>query len=100
MKRIAIAGALVLVAGGGFLAWQFFKPAELPDAFTKGNGRIEATEYDVSTKRATRIIKVLVKEGDLVEPGQVVVHMDTADLEADRRTNDAQLVQAPELEVL
>jgi len=44
--------------------------------------------------------RVLVKEGDLVEPGQVVVHMDTADLEADRRTSDAQLVQAPELEVL
>ncbi len=87
---------VAVVAGGGFLAWQFFKPAELPDAFAKGNGRIEATEHDVSTKRPTRIIKVLVKEGDLVEPGQVVVRMDTADLEADLRTSEAQLAQARE----
>jgi len=110
MKRIAIAGVLLVVAVGAWASWRYstqpgnvlsraiayFRGPTLPEGFASGNGRIEATEYDVSTKRPTRIIKVPVKEGDLVEPGQVVVQMDTADLEADRRTSDAQLMQARE----
>jgi len=110
MKRIAIAGVLLLAALAGWAGWhysatargtvarvvEYFRGPTLPPGFASGNGRIEATEYDIATKRATRIIKVLVKEGDLVEPGQVVVHMDTADLDADRRTNEAQLAQARE----
>jgi HlyD family secretion protein len=110
MKRIAIAGVLLVAAVGAWVAWhrleapraivarvaEYFWGPTLPPGFASGNGRIEATEYDIATKRATRIIKVLVKEGDLVEPGQVVVHMDTADLEADLRTSEAQLAQARE----
>jgi HlyD family secretion protein len=110
MKRIAIAGALVLVALAGWATWhysdtargvvsrvvEYFRGPTLPPGFASGNGRIEATEYDIATKRPTRIIAVLVKEGDLVEPGQVLVRMDMADLEADRRTNQAQLEQARE----
>jgi HlyD family secretion protein len=109
-RHLLFAGVLVLVAGGGWLAWhasdtpravvvtvvEYFRGPTLPPGFASGNGRIEATEYDVATKRATRIVKVLAKEGDLVEPGQVVVHMDTADLAADRRTAEAQLGQARE----
>ena len=109
-KRIVIGGLLILVVLGGWVPWhssdtaravvakvvEYFRGPTLPSGFASGNGRIEATEYDIATKRATRIIKVLVKEGDLVEPGQVVVQMDTADLEADRRTNEAQQLQALE----
>ncbi len=110
MKRIAIAGVLLLAALAGWATWhysdtargvvarvvEYFRGPTLPPGFASGNGRIEATEYDIATKRPTRIIAVLVKEGDLVEPGQVVVHMDTADLEADLRTSEAQLAQARE----
>ena len=110
VRHLLIGGVLVLAAGGGWLAWhtsdtpravvakvvEYFRGPRLPPGFASGNGRMEATEYDIATKRATRIVKVLVKEGDLVEPGQVVVRMDTADLDADRRTNEAQLVQARE----
>lgn len=109
-KRIVTAVLLVLAAVGGWAAWhsfdapraivarvvEYFWGPALPPGFASGNGRIEATEYDIATKRPTRIIKVLVREGDLVEPGQVVVHMDTADLEADLRTNEAQQLQARE----
>lgn len=109
-KRLVMGAVLVALMLGGWAAWhysevpralvaravEYFWGPTLPPGFASGNGRIEATEYDIATKRATRIIKVLVKEGDLVGPGQVVVQMDTADLEADRRTNDAQLVQARE----
>ena len=110
VKRIVIVALLLLVALGGWVIWQsfseprrivsqviaYFRGPTLPPGFASGNGRLEATEYDIATKRPTRIITVLVKEGNLVEPGQVVVRMDTADLGADLRTNEAQLTQARE----
>jgi HlyD family secretion protein len=74
----------------------YFRRPTLPEGFASGNGRIEATEYDVATKRAGRLAAVLVAEGTLVEPGQLVARMDTQDLEADLREAQAQLTQARE----
>lgn len=109
-KRIVTAGLLVLVALGGWAAWRYFtepgrilsrviayfRGPTLPAGFASGNGRIEATEYDVASKRPGRLAAVLVAEGALVEPGQLVARMDTADLEADLREAQAQLAQARE----
>ena len=44
------------------LVRQFRGPA-LPAGFASGNGRIEATEYDIATKRPGRIAAVTVREG-------------------------------------
>ena len=45
---------LVLVAGGGWYFWQNQQAEklanQLPDSVVYGNGRIEATEYDIATK--------------------------------------------------
>jgi HlyD family secretion protein len=68
----------------------------VPAGFAFGNGRIEATEYDIATKRAGRIGAVAAREGDMVEPGQVLARMDIQDLEADLRQAQAQAVQARE----
>jgi HlyD family secretion protein len=68
----------------------------LPDGFASGNGRIEATEYDIATKRAGRIATVVAQEGDMVQPGQVLASMDTRDLEADLQEAVAQAAQARE----
>jgi HlyD family secretion protein len=108
VKRLVFGGLLLLVALGGWVAWhhagslrailsgvvQYFRGPTLPAGFASGNGRLEATEYDVATKRAGRLASVLVAEGALVEPGQVVARMDTQDLEADLREAQAQLAQA------
>ena len=111
VKRIVGIGAVLLVALGGVWAgWQhlaepgsvlsralrYFKGSELPAGFASGNGRIEATEYDIATKRAGRIAAVLVAEGDMVQVGQVLARMDTQDLEADLREAQAQATQARE----
>jgi acetyl/propionyl-CoA carboxylase alpha subunit len=56
---------------------------KLPAGFASGNGRIEATEYDIATKRPGRIAAVAVREGDMVAADQVLASMDTRDLEAD-----------------
>ncbi len=73
---------------------RYFREPELPAGFASGNGRIEATEYDIATKRAGRIAAVLVSEGDMVQVGQVLARMDTQDLEADLREAQAQAIQA------
>jgi len=68
----------------------------LPAGFASGNGRIEATEYDIATKRPGRIATVAVREGDMVAPGQALATMDPRDLEADLHEAEAQAAQARE----
>jgi HlyD family secretion protein len=68
----------------------------LPAGFASGNGRIEATEYDIASKRPGRIASVEVREGDMVQPGQVLASMETRDLEADLQEAQAQAAQARE----
>ena len=98
MKRFGKPLVWVLVvlalAGGGYYAWLKLRPPGLPEGLASGNGRIEATEIDVDAKIAGRIADILVDEGDFVSAGQVLVHMDTKTLEAQRREAEAQLERA------
>lgn len=59
-----------------------------------GNGRIEATEIDVSTRSAGRIKEILVNEGDFVKAGQVLVRIDSDSINAQLRQAEAQAQQA------
>jgi len=94
-KRKGLLVAALVVAGGlAYLGWKYFQPARLPPGFASSNGRIEATEIDVATKIAGRIRAELVDEGDYVTAGQVVAHMDTDTLQAQRREAEAKLRQA------
>jgi HlyD family secretion protein len=76
-----IAAAVVVV---GFLGYQQWRAAqsELPKGIASGNGRIEAKLVDIAAKEALRVKEIRVDEGDLVQPGQVLVQMDTSTLEA------------------
>lgn len=97
MKRsLALLAVIVaLAAAGGAGAWYLaHRSRALPPGFAEGNGRIEATEVDVATKAAGRVLDVLAEEGDFIRQGQVVAHMDVSDLEAALRTADAQAAQA------
>lgn len=70
-------------------------PAEAKKTgLASGNGRIEAVEIDVAAKTAGRIKDILVNEGDFVTAGQIVAHMDTGVLEAQRREAEAYLRKA------
>jgi HlyD family secretion protein len=57
-------------------------------------GTIEATQVDVSVKITGRILVRLVKEGDRVTRGQVLVRLDDSELAADVRRQDAALRSA------
>lgn len=90
--RALIAAGVVLVAGA--LAWLELRPEGLGEGFASGNGRIEATEIDIATQQAGRVEAVLVGEGELVEPNQLLARMDTKVLEAELGQARAQVSQA------
>jgi HlyD family secretion protein len=90
--RYAIGAVVVLVLG--VWIWMELRPKGLGEGFASGNGRIEATEIDVATKLAGRILTVAVDEGDFVQPGQVLATMDIQVLQAQLSQADAQVRQA------
>ena len=93
-NRIIRGGIALGVAAVALLLWQLLKPAGLPNGIVGGNGRIEAVEIDVSAKSPGRIREILVDEGAFVKAGQVVAHMDTDVLAAQKAEAQAQLAQA------
>lgn len=66
----------------------------LPPGLAAGNGRLEATEVDVASKVAGRLADLAPREGDWVEAGAVVAHLDADDLRAQLRAAQAQVTQA------
>jgi len=98
MKRSYLASLGILLLAGlaaGFIWWQNHRN-ELPDHIASGNGRIEAEEVHVATRYAGRVAEVLVNEGDMVEAGQVLARMDTAELRAELAAARAGVAQAEE----
>lgn len=81
---------LIVAAGGVYYAWQKMNRPDLPPGIARANGRIEATEIDLSAKLPGRIKEILANEGDFVSTGQILVKMDTDQLEARRRQAEAQ----------
>ncbi len=72
------------IAAGGFFGYQYWRDMQsaLPKGIASGNGRIEAKLVDIAAKEALRVKEILVDEGALVKPGDVLVRMDTATLES------------------
>ena len=54
----------------------------LPDGVVKSNGRIEATQVDVSSKYPGRLAEVTVEEGSSVTQGQVIARISSPEYEA------------------
>jgi HlyD family secretion protein len=67
----------------------------LPEGIASGNGRIEGKLVDVAAKEPLRVKQVMVDEGALVKPGQVLLQLDTVTLESELAEANA-AVQAAE----
>jgi len=87
----AVAGAL---ATAGYFAWHMLRPQGPGSGFVSSNGRIEATEINVAAKLGGRVQDLLVDEGELVQAGQVLGHMQVQTLEAQRDEARARAQQA------
>src|SRR5689334_7563002 len=92
-SAVALAVAVVAVLG---LRYFKARKAALPEGIVSGNGRIEAKLVDVAAKEPLRVKQVLVDEGALVEPGQVLVTLDTTTLEATLAESKAGIAAAEE----
>jgi len=82
-RKWIIAAAVVAVAVLlGFKFWQDQK-SKLPDGIVAGNGRLESKLVDVAAKEPLRVKEVLVDEGALVKPGQLLATLDTSTLQSE-----------------
>jgi HlyD family secretion protein len=54
----------------------------LPEGFALGNGRIETTQVDISSKLSGRLIDIKVEEGALIQKDEVLAHLDIKELNA------------------
>jgi HlyD family secretion protein len=81
------AGACVAIVAFFGVRYAIKRHNRLPEGIASGNGRIEAKLVDVTAKEPLRVKQILVDEGALVKPGQVLVKLDTDTL-------DSQLAEA------
>jgi len=66
----------------------------LPEGIVKSNGRIEATQVDVSSKYPGRLAEVNVEEGSNVTQGQVIARLTSPEYEAQLRAAKADVQKA------
>lgn len=96
--KFLLGGLLLVAAVAGLFGYQYWSELQtaLPPGIASGNGRIEAKQVDIAAKEALRVKEILVKEGDLTQPGQVVARMDTATLESQLVEANANVAAAQE----
>jgi HlyD family secretion protein len=92
----AIGVALIIIAAGAGAAYYLFgrTGVELPVGIAFGNGRVEAIQVDISTKIPGRVSEILAREGDLVQPGQIVARMDASQMQAQLLRAEADVANA------
>ncbi len=94
LKNWIVAIVVIAVVAGAYYGLRIYDASGLPAGIAGGNGRIEATEIDISTKTPGRIKEILVDEGSFVTAGQVLATMDTQQLEAQKKQAEASLQRA------
>ena len=99
-NRAAVISAIVVLgliaAGAGYLLWKQHEAAALPKGIVGINGRLEATQVDIATKIAGRVIEIVPHEGDMVSARSVVARLDKAELEAQLAQGQAEAQRARE----
>lgn len=90
---VGLAILAVIVLSG----WKaFFPGTDLPPGILSGNGRLEAQQVNITARYPGRVIELRVREGDLVQPGQILAILDTRELAAGLRAAQAKIERARE----
>ncbi len=77
---ILLALALIVVAAVGW--WLLYRPEPLPEGLIQANGRFEGDHYTVASRVPGKVTELLVREGDNVTKGQLLVRLDDAQARA------------------
>ncbi len=86
----AIGIVVTAILGGGLYFWQFYQPAdslELP-------GVVEIQEVRLGSKIGGRVEEVLIREGDVVAAGQLLVRFAVPEIEAQKLQQEGRLAAA------
>lgn len=94
--KLALAAVSLLGLAAAVLVWEPWRVQGFGAGFVSGNGRIEATEIAVAARLAGRVKDILVSEGQFVEAGEPLAHLEIESLQAQRDEAQARLQQARE----
>ncbi|MGQ0695112.1 MAG: biotin/lipoyl-binding protein, partial [Nitrospiraceae bacterium] len=75
-NALVVSGLVVLLGGGYLVVGAGFWNRGLPEGLIQTNGRIEGDHITIASKFPGRIQQLLVREGDTVTAGQVMVRLD------------------------
>ncbi len=90
MSWKAILFGLILIAGA-VASLGFFLPSKKNADELKLPGVVEIQEVRLGSKIAGRVAEVLVREGDVVRPGQLLVRFEAPELEAQLKQQEGRL---------
>lgn len=95
MKKVLLAIVILgLIAIG---VWQNFALQKNDyEGIAQVNGRLNLNRLDIATLYAGRVQEILVKEGEEVQPGQVLVRLDDTQVQAQLQQIQAKMRQAQE----
>src|SRR5208283_1212121 len=75
---------------------EWLRSLTMPAGIVRAEGRIEATQVDVSSKYAGEVVDVAVQEGDKVAAGRVIARLSSPQLEAQLQAAQSELRSAKE----
>lgn len=94
IKKIFLYIVIIVVTIAIYFIFNYLQPTPLPKEFAQGNGRIETTQIDISSKLSGRLLDIGVEEGDVVQKNQLLATLDTKELEAKLQEAIAHVEQA------
>jgi HlyD family secretion protein len=89
-RRIVPIIVVLIVLGGGFFAWRYFRAEGAAQNLTL-YGNVDVRQVDLSFKVAGRIAALAVDEGDPVKQGQVLASLDKSYFDDDLRLGQARV---------
>ena len=97
-RKWILIGGIAVAAVLAFLAVRFWmaQRSALPEGIASGNGRVEGKLVDVAAREPLRVKQILVDEGAVVRPGQLLVVLDTVTLDAQLAESRAAIAAAEE----
>lgn len=79
-RRLPVAALIAAAAVLIFIVWGFWRAAQPAAPYFQG--QMEAREADIAPKVTARISKVHVTEGQVIQPGDLLVEMDSPEVQA------------------
>ncbi len=94
-RRLVVLVAALVLGVAGFAVWRFvLAPSGLPPGVIALSGRIEGDDSAIAAKTSGRIREITVREGDLLQAGQVVAILDDEQIRAREQQATAAVRQA------